>query len=49
MLDNIVQHGLSALVALLADASAASTDEPAEPDLPPSRNRNVSEPMPASR
>ena len=52
MLDDIVQHGLSALVALLAEASAsvASADEhPAEPALPPSRNRNVSEPVPRSR
>ena len=51
MLDDIVQQGLSALVALLAEASAsvASADEhPAEP-LSLSRNRNVSEPVPRSR
>ncbi len=47
LLDDMVERGLAALTALVAatSASAASADAPAEPDLPPSRGRNVSEPV----
>jgi uncharacterized protein YndB with AHSA1/START domain len=47
MLDDVVERGLAALTALLAatTASAAGADAPAEPDLPPSRGRNVREPV----
>jgi len=49
MLDDLIEHGLAALTALLAERAAAAADAdadaPAEPDFPPSRGRNVSEPV----
>lgn len=47
MLDGMVEHGLAALTALLAATShdAAGADALAEPELRPSRGRNVSEPV----
>ena len=47
MLDDTVGRGLAALTALLAARSnaAADADAPAEPDLPVSRGRNLSDPV----
>jgi len=45
-LDVMIERGLAALTALIAASSrSARADAPAEPDLPSSRGRNVSEPV----